>query len=66
MYAILSSSAGDTATNKGRHTMYDFTYLNGLTVSELEETFRWAYWRDDAHCKALAEECQARIAGMAA
>jgi hypothetical protein len=46
--------------------MYDFTYLNGLSINELEETYRWAYWRDDAHCKALAAECQSRIADMAA
>ena len=41
--------------------MYDFTYLDGLTISQLEETYRWAYWRDDEHCKALAIECQLRI-----
>ena len=41
--------------------MYDFTYLDGLTISQLEENYRWAYWRDDEHCKALAVECQRRI-----
>lgn len=57
---------GTQPLTEGRNTMYDFTYLNGLSISELEETYRWAYWRDDAHCKALAAECQARIADMAA
>jgi hypothetical protein len=49
----------NNATEKTQ--MYDFTYLNGLTISQLEETYRWAYWRDDEHCKALAIECQRRI-----
>lgn len=46
--------------------MYDFTYLDGLTIDQLKETYRWAYWRDDEHCKALALECQKRIEDMAA
>lgn len=46
--------------------MYDFTYLDGLTIDQLEETYRWAYWRDDEHCQALALECFKRILDMAA
>ena len=46
--------------------MYDFTYLNGLTIEQLEDIHRWAHWRDDEHCQALAIETLKRILEMAA
>jgi len=43
--------------------MHDFTHLDGLTADNLREIYRWAHWRDDDHCKALANECKRRLGG---
>ena len=65
-YEKILSSAGETATNQKDIDMYDFTYLNDLSFDELEGVYRWAHWRDDAQCKALAAECQTRMTELAA
>ena len=53
----------ESTVNLGAIHMHDFTYLDGLTADNLREIYRWAHWRDDDHCKALADECKRRLGG---